>query len=85
MSRYRFYFLNADDRIVTVVDNAVCVDDAAAATIAVKLVGKQSKYPAIEIWQDGRRVSQHRRTAPAGFLKTAAAYFPDRPRWLGGA
>ena len=35
MSRYRFYFLNADDRIVTVVDNAVCVDDAAAATIAV--------------------------------------------------
>jgi len=77
MARYRFYFLNAENHMGAVVENAACSSDSAAAKIAIKLLGKQPKHTGIEIREGLRSVSRHYRSqVPApGFLKRAARYF----------
>jgi hypothetical protein len=81
MARYRFYFLNAENHIGAVVENAACTDDGEAGSIADRLLSTQSKHPGIEIWEGKRRVSRHYRRPATGVFKRIAS-LRILPRWL---
>jgi hypothetical protein len=57
---YRCYFLNGEDRIVTV-EPLACSDDAEASRVAAKLLAERPRYPAAEVWDHDRKVSRHNR------------------------
>ncbi len=56
---YRVYFLSAKNRIADahVLD---CADDETAVTAALELLRQHPEYPAVEIWQDSRKVGTYR-------------------------
>ena len=63
MKTYRFYFLNAENRIAGPAREIACADDVAAASIATDLLEANSESFAIEIWDADRLVGTHQRTA----------------------
>jgi hypothetical protein len=52
MPFYRFYLLTAADHIERR-QEANCDDDARAVAAAAEIIGR---YPAVEVWNEGRRI-----------------------------
>jgi hypothetical protein len=60
MPEYRFYLLDANDRITSATAH-VCPDDDAAKQHARKLLAEDGLVPAVEVWNLGRQVAVVRR------------------------
>jgi hypothetical protein len=60
---YRFHFLNEKNRIVDVAEHPNCADDHNAQQIALDLLAKLNRHPAVEIWEGQRKVSRYTRPA----------------------
>jgi hypothetical protein len=58
MPYYRFYFLTSANRIGRPSHDVDCVDDEDADKTALRLLGDQRKYDAIEVWNAVRLVSR---------------------------
>ena len=56
---YRFRFLNDNNHIDVVAEPPDCADDRAAEKLALDLLARLNRHPAVEIWDGPRKVSRH--------------------------
>jgi hypothetical protein len=56
---YKFHFLNDNNRIVEVAEHPNCADDQYAEQIALVLLAKLNRHPAVEVWDGQRKVSRY--------------------------
>jgi hypothetical protein len=61
MPYYRFYFRTSEKHIAAANSDVDCADDEDANKTALKLLGGQTQYGIIEVWNASRMVSRHRR------------------------
>jgi hypothetical protein len=65
MSDYRCYLRQAG-HIVAVENLFHCRDDAEASGAAMIILGERPHFDTIEVWDRGRKVSQHTTNVPHG-------------------
>jgi hypothetical protein len=70
---YRFQFLNDEGRVVETAEHPSCADDFTAEQIALVLLAKLNRHPAVEIWDDQRKVARRNLTnsAKSGTIEPA--------------
>ena len=61
MPYYRFYFRTSEKHIAAGDRDVDCTDDEDANQTALKLLGGQTNYGIIEVWNASRMVSRHSR------------------------